>query len=248
MKNSILFILISCLLLLSKMSYAQNEKGQLVISAGVGYSPGFDGGINITGPSFPTELEGNFGSDTYGFGCTSIVPNIGLTADYGVGDQFSLGLAGSYQTELVNWSEDYYNYSGDNNTDRVTRTNMAARILLHLNKHKSSFDPYIGLRPGASYWIDNPQNNKIIYENNANNTVSAIPRPDFLASTNYFAFNLQVLYGMRIYAGKDNHMAFNLEFGIGQPFLAEFGLSFRIRTNKKTQDSPAVNYGGHITK
>lgn len=238
---SLIFLLVS-----NSFVFAQNEKGQIIISGGVGYSPGFDGQITFfNSQDYPTEMAGTWGGDTYGFSCYSILPNLGLTADYGLLDKLSLGIAASYQSELVNWSPDFVNASNGYWTDKITRINIATRILFHLNKHNQSFDPYIGLRPGFCYWIDNPQNNEINY---GYGTIYTTQRfSNFLSNTNYFKFSMQVLYGMRIYTS--DHVALNFEFAIGQPFLLEGGLSYRINSKKKVQNTPApVNFGGHPAK
>ncbi len=204
--------------------YAQNEKGQLVINLGIGYSPGFDGDITfLNSQIYPVGLSNSWDPD-FNFQCSAI-PNIGLTLDYGVFKRLSTGIATSYQNENVKWGfESNQLYFSDN----VTRINTSARILFHLNKDNPDanmdFDHYIGIRPGFCYWRDIPSSNNQTINNGFDETT-------FLNHPNYFTFCFQVLYGMRLYLVND--LAFHFEVGIGQPFLIECGFTYRIQTRKE---------------
>lgn len=209
----------------------QPEKGNIVINAGIGYSPGFDGDINFFGSQdFPVgTLMQYFDGDGY-FWCSTIIPNISI--DYNISNCFSIGIASSYQSETVNWTPQGGPYSQAYSNDKISRFNIATRILYHLNKQNSSFDHYIGFRPGCSFWDDIP-NNMVLNQYNPNGTPSNAQRGwgTFINNPHYILFNLQVLYGMRIYYG--GNIGFHFEVGIGQPFLIEGGLNYRIITKNK---------------
>jgi hypothetical protein len=211
---------------------AQKETGQFVINVGVGYSPGFNGNLVGLGNSYPVRtILANFGDDG-SYNCTSITPNLGGAIDFGILKWISIGLAASYQSETANWSP-------SNNTapflfsDKITRTNLAGRFLFHVpNLNKS--DLYFGLRIGESYYQDIPSSD--------NNTPWL-----FLTKSNLTVNSFQVLFGLRIYL--TDFVGIHFETGIGTPYLAEGGLTFRINTSKNSsQTTPGQdNYSGHTT-
>jgi len=188
------------------------QKGCLVINIGVGYSPDFDGEMTFITPIFPVPKNPEY------FTCSSIIPNIGTVIDYGFTKKFSLGLAGSYQSELVKSDEDPY-------TDRITRINLAVRFLKHLIKRHPKFDDYIGLRIGCSYWKDVPLHSSYYQNLNYSPHVSY-----FITNPNSFVTSVQLLYGLRFYFS--DSIGIHFEVGIGSPYLAETGLTFRFKKGK----------------
>src|SRR5580692_7626127 len=150
------------------------------INIGFGYSPEFDGQVAIITPIFPVQKTFEY------FSCFSIIPNIGGTVEYGVSKRFSLGLAASYQSEIIKNDDGPY-------TDKITRMNTAIRLLKHLNKNSQHFDNYIGLRVGCSYWQDNPS------LTSAYQTVSySIPIFYFIGTSHLLVPSFQFLYGIRL--------------------------------------------------
>jgi hypothetical protein len=188
-----------------------SQKGQLVINIGVGYSPGFDGDVGVGGVYFPVERNFEY------FTCSSITPNLGAIIEYGITKKTSIGLAASYQSEIIDPDESPY-------TDFITRINMAVRILQHLNKRNPKFDSYIGIRFGDSYWTDVPTIRSYYPYS------SSIPQIYFINKPSLWVPSVQLLYGMRIYLS--NSMGIHFEVGIGSPYLAEAGISFRFKTRK----------------
>jgi hypothetical protein len=224
-----------------KCAKAQQQLGQIIINLGVGYSPMFNGNFG-TGPNtnlfFPTYPIG-ISFDSYSdpdnpavFKCFSIMPNLGATVDIGLFKIFSIGIASSYQSEIVRWALESnipLNYS-----DKITRNNMALRFLFHApegdkNKH---FDPYIGIRSGLSFWRDIPSQYNLINGPNAT----------FLNEPNLTVPSVQILCGLRIFVIKN--LGFHAEIGIGSPYLAEGGMSIRINTKKEAGKAEAAGKEG----
>ncbi len=192
----------SYLLLINCIVNAQQQKGQIVINAGVGYSPIFDGSIVIISSTiYP--IKTNY--ENHGIHLT--IPNLGMCVDYFFSNGFSFGLAANYQSENINY--DYYVLG-----DEVTRINFAGRLIGHINPSNPHVDNYIGVRIGCSYWHDIPLQNNIIF----------IPPP-------YLRASFQVLYGIRLYIFKN--VGIHAELGIGSPYFAEAGLTFRINAGGK---------------
>lgn len=208
------FVLFS-LALNTKNVIAQTEAGQIAICAGVGYSPGFNSENAVI---YPVGINYNALNEAYNF--SNIFPNLGVTVDYGLSKRFSIGLASSYQSEVVTYF--YSNLV----FDKITRINLTTRILFHLNKNHPHFDHYIGIRGGFNYWGDTPSPNP------------GYPPSYFLTNPNQFVLSFQVLYGMRIYLS--NLIGIHFEVGIGEPYLAETGLSFRINTRKTEVKNDSV--------
>jgi hypothetical protein len=239
---------------------AQTEAGQIVINAGVGESPEFNGDIGSIfspGKMFPIAAYDNtpYLSDDYPpmYSTSSIIPNIGMTVDYGALKWLSIGIASSYQSEIINWTPAdlnsnngqaaFYPYS-----DKVTRINSAARLLFHLIRNQV-FDFYSGFRFGESYWKDNPYSPQPV----AQYSIQYVNPPAyFISKPNLVVGSFQYLWGLRIYPSK--YIGVHFEAGIGSPYLVEGGLSIRINTRKRTPgNTPAIatpqeNYGGHPIK
>jgi hypothetical protein len=241
MQKRIIFCFTICTLSLTHNSVkAQQEPGQIVINAGVGYSPGFDGQMPSLGApvsSYPvnTILETlpnyNDEDDPPGFNCSSISPNLGGTIDIGILKWISAGLAASYQGEVLSWgvlSNQPLNFS-----DKITRINLSGRILFHLPMKSTHFDFYTGIRSGASFWHD--------IESSSNIVPPGFYGGYFLTKSNLTVPSFQFLLGLRYYPIK--WLGIHVELGFGSPYLVEGGLSFRINTHKEenTQATSAPN-------
>lgn len=209
-------------------SKAQVEPGQLVINAGYGYSPEFDGEMGFGGLDYPVKTNASgINGDTYPYpiaAFSSVSYNKGATIDIGLINHFSIGFAFSYQSEEVNWqfgSDDGSAPTPYQLYDKITRTNVALRFLRHgrMNKH---FDFYYGIRFGSSMWDDTPSQVNASYNNGSPVT--------FLPTRNVSTGSLQVLCGLRYFPLP--FLGIQVEAGIGSPYLAEAGLTFRINTIK----------------
>jgi len=191
---------------------SMGHQGQLTINIGVGYSPGFDGEVAFVTPVFPVRQNPEY------FTCSSITPSLGGTIDYGIGKKFSIGLAASYQSEMISHEETPYN-------DEISRTNAAIRFLYHLNRKSTRFDNYIGLRLGCSYWQDRPS---------LTSFYQTVPYPIpifyFIGASHLLVPSFQFLYGICLYIS--DTFGFHLEAGIGSPYLIEGGITFRFNTQK----------------
>ncbi len=240
LKRIIYCFTLSTLILPAARVKAQQEPLQIVINGGVGYSPGFDGDINIEGTIYPVKTingEGlNCDCSPYPAGnFSSVTRNIGGTIDVGVTNQFSIGLAGSYQSEVANWTptSNYYPYP---NYDKIARTNTAARFLFHTITTNVHFDLYTGIRLGLSYWSDIPSSDNQVIPTRSNNGTYSYGLATFLNSPNSFVPSFQVLLGLRAYIIES--IGLHAEVGLGSPYLAEGGLTFRINTHKEKSTQP----------
>jgi hypothetical protein len=247
--------LIFCFVLLFPFcSKAQTAPGQIVINGGVGFSPEFDGDLSINlfsydqlypvGTIFST-INAPFPSDDYPpeYTCSSITPNIGGTIDVGIIKWLSLGLAASTQSEVVNWSPAYGWFaipSGYPYSDKISRTNIAGRLLFHVPWKFKHVDLYGGFRVGESIWHDIPApyntNSHTILFPNSNATAYFINEP------NESVPSFQYLQGLRVYI--NDFIGINCEMGIGSPYLVEGGLSIRINTGKSKPETPLAPIQG----
>lgn len=107
---------------------AQQEAGEVVISAGAGYS--FISNLISVGDNVKS------------------IPPLYLNVDYGITDVFSIGIAGSYSAFSY---DDLDFFSGDPISVEGTRNNIAARTLFHFGNN-ASLDQYAGLRAGITLW------------------------------------------------------------------------------------------------
>ena len=104
-----------------------------------------------------------------------------------------------------------------NYSDNLTAYFGSIRVMGHLNRrHKNYFDNYLGIRVGYYYDTNVPT-----YPNYQSS-------PGFLYALGapvVHGLAYQVFYGLSFY---EEVVGFNLEIGIGTPFLLQGGLSIRI--------------------
>ncbi|WP_291722274.1 porin family protein [Bernardetia sp.] len=90
---------------------AQYEQGQLDVNLGVGLLPTF-----------------------FGSGTSQAIPPVGLSVEYGVTDNISVGGYAAYASTKIDGFDDWgYNY-----------TILGARGAYHFNVNNERFDPYVG--------------------------------------------------------------------------------------------------------
>jgi hypothetical protein len=184
-------------------SYQVNhsDKGAFVVNGGIGYSTIFlviEGALPIKGASVQFP--------------TSISPVINVTADYNFINDQSIGLCFAYQK--VGDVPQTENTSLTNYTESITRTNIALRYLFHFVKNSNS-DTYIGTRLGLSFWVDG-----VLPLSSQQYAQLAMGRSSFVLPS------LQLLFGYRHYFS--NTFGIHIELGLGTPYLAEAGITFRI--------------------
>jgi hypothetical protein len=245
MRKHLIFCFIVCsLTMYSNHTMAQQTYGQIVINAGEGYSPEFDGEIGIGNPfswSYPWYPVSTFLASvntTYAydyppdFYCSSITSNKGGAMDVGVIDFFSIGFAASSQSEVVNWTPNEGGPWHLNFSDRISRINLAVRLLFHLPMSWTTkyFDPYGGFRIGESRWNDIPSANNSTYTYLTTGQILAY----FINKPNLVVPSFQVLFGLHFYPIK--FIGIHAEAAIGSPYLVEAGLTIRISTHKTKED------------
>jgi len=234
-KRIILFFLFNLLIAFAFRVNAQQELGQIVISAGVGYSPEFDGAVYFGYP-VSTKHNVDWNADNYpyaSFSCPTYTMNVGGSIDFGLSNLFSIGIAGSYQDETMLWTLTDNQYPGPPYSypcsDQISRTNLALRFLYHVPSHNKVVDFYLGVRPGISIWHDIPSQNNTVYTYTGPNGPPPVPET-FISSPTMNVFSLQFLFGAQICI--NNLVGVHFNAGIGSPYLAECGLTLRINPNQ----------------
>jgi hypothetical protein len=204
---------------------AQKQAGQLVIGIDIGYSPFFNNLYNpYTDPPI-NQLDVAGDAPIYSISAT---PYLGITADYGLLKELSIGIAGGYQSMIMD-----YNFAGINSSltefsDKITRANLAGRLLYHFEKIDNMLDIYFGVRVGWSYWHDTPSAENLIGIGTNSPQIES-----YLEYQNYRLSNLQALFGIRFYIV--DKIGLHFEAGIGAPFLFEGGLTFRVNLKKQKE-------------
>lgn len=195
---------------------AQQNPGEVVIDAGVGYSPFFDGAF-ASFIGYPIAYDAH----EEDWSITRATPCFAITADCGLAKWFSAGVAMSYQNETV-----------DNNVfstnDDITRLNFSGRLLFHLNPGNLNWDLYMGIRAGFSDYIDSPTTYGSAAYSPTYGPIYFIEKPDQVVSS------LQaILFAFRGYF--NDFLGIHGELAFGAPYLAEAGLTFRINSKKAVQ-------------
>ncbi len=194
--------LLLSLLTLFTFSYAQNEEGSSVVTAGVGYS--LFNNIITTGLEAFDDVE------------VSGVPTIAVTYDYAITDNFSIGLAAAHQSAGGEFSNTFLNDDLNEVTETakttVSRTNVAIRPLLHYGGN-DQLDLYSGLRVGMLF--------------RSIETESTDPDIDVLGDFNGSRFSLGlVVFGMR-YFFTDN-VGINADLQLGTPYVVSGGVAIKF--------------------
>jgi hypothetical protein len=209
MRNFIFGATICLSLLLNLPSYSQTLKGESVFNLGAGYSL-------FSSPS----------SDAAQTGFSSI-PVISATYDYGIVDKFSYGIGLSYQSFNDKYSSTYYNgsngYTIQNVDQNIYVTNIGLRALYHFGTRE--LEGYTGIRLGYSFWTST--SNIVNANQNYNGPYEGYPKnvPTFMA-----------LIGLRAYISE--MVGIHIEVGLGSPYAAETGISFRLGYGTSTAPSP----------
>jgi hypothetical protein len=190
-----------CILFNVSQVKAQKEKGQSVITAGVGYSL-----VGIIGTAFADAIKSN----------TTVkmknIPVIMGAYDFGISEKFSVGLSYTYQSlsaEYDNYVKDTITYYG-NFKDKITRQNIGIRPLFHFGDNED-LDTYFGARLSYTLWN---------YTTTTNNTIEDfddlfVGRPRF-----------QALVGARYFF--TDLIGFNFELAIGPSYFGLFGLNVKF--------------------
>jgi hypothetical protein len=188
-------------------AHAQKAKGQIVTTAGVGYSlvgiilNVVQDGINTTDQINSTKTPVIFGS-----------------SDFGITDRFSVGACYTYQSLTMKYSSFTTTDSAGNNTtvvgdftDRLTRQSIGIRPLFHFGDSED-LDLYVGARFSYVFWNYNSSRNDFDGSDILNGFGSPI-KPQFLLGMRYFFIP---------------NVGFNAEFAIGPTYFMAFGVSARF--------------------
>jgi hypothetical protein len=203
MKNKL--FLVSLMTAFVFNAQAQKSEGTSVATLGLGYS--------LVNNLFKAGLE------TYPEITVTSVPTIAVTYDFALTDNFSIGVAGAYQSiggEINN------TYTDGNQVEQTelakanySRMNIAIRPLFHYG-NSDKLDMYSGLRVGYLFktlTVDSDDPDAQI-EDDLN---------DFVG--NRFSLGL-VPFGMR-YFFTDN-IGINMDIQIGTPYVVSGGIAFQF--------------------
>ena len=224
--------------LISKINYIKYANGsieymnepkknpkELSISLGLGYS---EIQMAISG-----DLTGNYWPKIY-----SESPVFAGNIEYSISNFSSVELAGAYQQLTIQPVE------GDNSVAEVeflSRLNFLARykkkfLVTHLSKY-TSLSIYGGFGAGLSIWNDAV----LSKQDTSQRYYLSIPyHSGDPAQYNYGISNTALAYVTRLsveaFIGMRYYFCYNfgvhMECGIGTPYLADIGLTFRIRSRK----------------
>ena len=204
MKKLLLCFIASGMLFSSSIN-AQREQNQVVVSAGMGYSIGqalLKAILNAT-------LEAS-GTNT-----VSSIPIINVMADYGITENFSLGVA--YSFNKFSWSDSIIDTSGVISSVDLSaaRHNIGVRPLFHFGNNEK-VDLYTGARLGTSIWALSGS----ATDSQGNSTGASTDIPTGVVT-------VQALFGVRTYF--TDVIGANFEVGIGNaPYFVAGGLSFKF--------------------
>ncbi|HTB05624.1 MAG TPA: hypothetical protein VK806_01640 [Bacteroidia bacterium] len=183
----------------TKQVKAQNNQGEFVASAGVGYSLifsllnyGLNNGANVS---------------------TSITPAISVAGDYSINGRFSLGLGIGYQsmkTGVTNYNDSANGYYNQSFNISLSRLNIGIRPLFHFGSNPN-VDFYLGFRVGVSIWSFSSTSTDPNY--NAPGLRGTLP-------------SFQALMGFKGYFSPV--VGAHIEVAVGTPYFLEAGLSFRF--------------------
>ena len=143
-------------------------------------------------------------------------PVISGTVDFGLVKGFSYGIGISYQGFTLT-ENGYSNYTPT--TFNIYVTNAAVRALYHFGS--KDLEGYTGIRLGYSFWRDNGYN----FQN--------VPTTD---PYNQNLPTLQVLVGVSAFVS--SAIGVHIELGLGTPYVAETGITFKFGGNTPAAPPP----------
>jgi len=169
------------------------KKGDFTVNGGVGYS--------LIGSIFRLTLDNAkaVNSEASGGG----TPVINGMVDYAVTDIFSIGVAGSYQTYTINFSDD--------DSQKWSCLNIGVRPLFHFGTG-DNLDLYTGARISVTSW-----NFTSTIDDNTFFTAGDVTLP---------GFGLQPLFGGTYYF--TDNIGLNMELGLFGTYLAAAGINAKF--------------------
>ena len=182
-----------------------------------------DKGASIINVGVGYSLFSSPSSASFASSTESSIPVISATYDYAIVDHFSYGIGLSYQQ--FTQTQTYYNNGANTNyTQNIYVTNAGIRALYHFGS--PMLEGYTGIRMGYSFWTSNQPTVQQGYYGPTNYNKNV---PSFMA-----------ILGMR--ASLSDAIAVHLEIGLGSPYAAETGISFKfggMPSNPKPPSAPA---------
>jgi len=198
MKNllNLVFLLLFVFGINTVKTFAQ-LKGESVLTAGFGV-----GFLNVA-----VSLQGAADDNVK----TSSAPTLNFMYDYGLIDNFSMGIAVGYNS--ISIEEKYTSYpTGIDYTKKgtYTRLNIGLRPMFHWGT-KEELDWHSGIRLGYSMWDYSFSSNDPFAE------------PEY---DNQDLYSFQILFGARAYFSEKVGMTFDI--GVGTPYFVGIGMSVRL--------------------
>lgn len=152
---------------------------------------------------------------------TSLSPVYSGMLDYGINEEYSIGIGVAWQSMSDHPVSTYSVLFANNSivygvTEHMTRTNTALQILRHFGKraHGAHADFYSGIRVGESFWTDN----------------TSPYTPSLDSKKRLRDLSVQLLFGYRVFVS--TILALHLETGVGTPYFFEAGITVRINNTK----------------
>lgn len=192
-------------MILSSSINAQREQNHLVVSTGIGYSIG----QSLLKAILNTSLTAS------GANKVSSIPIINVMADYGITENFSLGIA--YSFNKFSWSDSSTDTLGVTTLVEASaaRHNIGVRPLFHFGNNEK-VDLYTGARIGSSIWAISGG----FTDSQGNSAGASTDVPTGVTT-------VQALFGVRTYFTEV--IGANFEIGIGNaPYFVAGGLSFEF--------------------
>jgi hypothetical protein len=217
------FLIVGILILLSIPAVAQNDGAvmsyldprSIDISAGIGASTIYAVVENTIGHL----ISGGSGAQMI-----SVSPSYNCMFDYSPKRRASFGIAMAYQQLTYNPADRNGN-TASWFIDNASRLNVGVRILEHFSNDPNA-DLYMGLRFGVSSWSYDETINQAFVSANGPNYSAPTPAGHSAISLG----SVQILIGYKLYLS--DHIGIHIEAGIGTPYYAEAGLTYRIYTRR----------------
>lgn len=199
-------LILSLAVVLASVSFSNAQAiqaGNIQVTGGIGYS--------LIGSLFNATIDAatTTDPDVEGGG----TPVINGMVDYAVGDRFTIGLAGSYQSFNIRYTDDYATSQGENSGNAYKTKwnclNIGLRPLFHVG-NSESLDLYVGARISKTIWSYSSGNSDDQSEDGGVSLPGIGVQPLF-GGTYYFTDNIGL----------------NMEIGIGT-YLTAIGLNAKF--------------------
>ncbi|HTB30890.1 MAG TPA: hypothetical protein VK808_02630 [Bacteroidia bacterium] len=220
--------------------------GEVFFTPGIGY-----GNMAIEGSPLSNSIfvnNYNYNGNTYS---AINYPEFGGSLDYMVSPLVCMGIGVNYQLIRFDLSTNYQNayinpyYNEGPNSALFSRLNIGIRNLFYFKGINSdNLHIYVGARAGLSIWYEWDS-----WANGVNYNYRSVINSNSNDNGN-IQMSIQLLWGMRYFFTHD--LGMQLELGLGTPYYAQFGITYRFNDNPVTysvtrSEYRAMNEGTQLT-